>query len=309
MKYGVSKVWSNEAQHFTPWLASEDGLARLGDAIGLELVRPTKESKVASSERRCDIEAEAKGENEDSDSNEVVVIENQLEKTDFSHLGRIVLYAAQRDAKHVIWVVKDVTPDHRTSIAWLNKNTTTDVGFYLVKITVFDRGEKRISVMFSLVEGPDAEAKVRASGTPQQKFYMNFWKGFSDFASSDSELSKVIPSFQSGFPQNWYSVRIGTTKCDFTLCIARGRLRIEIVVHDQESLNKLRTGEEKLKNCFPDTEYREPDSTLKNPKMQFANKKLHLTDKTKDYTEFYQWFKSSLLNAVPIVKKIFGVSF
>jgi hypothetical protein len=36
-KVGVRNVWNSEASNFTPWLAQEENLALLGEAIRLEL--------------------------------------------------------------------------------------------------------------------------------------------------------------------------------------------------------------------------------------------------------------------------------
>ncbi|MFH1923833.1 MAG: hypothetical protein ABIP48_28575 [Planctomycetota bacterium] len=39
-------VWNSEADDFTPWLATEDNLALLGDTIGLELEFEAQEKNV-----------------------------------------------------------------------------------------------------------------------------------------------------------------------------------------------------------------------------------------------------------------------
>ena len=33
----LNKVWETEPQHFTPWLAREENLTLLGEALGMEL--------------------------------------------------------------------------------------------------------------------------------------------------------------------------------------------------------------------------------------------------------------------------------
>lgn len=37
MQVDVRKAWPNEAAHFTPWLASPEGLELLEDALGMDL--------------------------------------------------------------------------------------------------------------------------------------------------------------------------------------------------------------------------------------------------------------------------------
>jgi hypothetical protein len=39
-------VWVNEATQFTPWLAREENIALLGDAIGIELAVEAQEKQV-----------------------------------------------------------------------------------------------------------------------------------------------------------------------------------------------------------------------------------------------------------------------
>jgi hypothetical protein len=95
----VRTVWINEAGAFTPWLAEEVNLALLGDAIGLELELEAKEKDVGPF--RADILCK------DLVNGAWVLIENQLERTDHTHLGQLLTYAAglvlQRDRKAGLW--------------------------------------------------------------------------------------------------------------------------------------------------------------------------------------------------------------
>lgn len=65
----------------------------------------------------------------DQDSGEAVVIENQIEQSDHEHLGKLITYASGKDAKYIVWIVKDAREEHRAAIEWLNKISDDTIGF------------------------------------------------------------------------------------------------------------------------------------------------------------------------------------
>ena len=66
----LRSVWPHEANDFTKWLAEEENLSLLGDAIGIELELEERESSVGSFS--VDILAKESG------TNRRVIIENQF---------------------------------------------------------------------------------------------------------------------------------------------------------------------------------------------------------------------------------------
>ena len=77
-KVDLRDQWKDEAKDFTPWLAEPENIEILSEAIGMDLEVIGKEEKVGSFS--ADILCK------DINTNRNVVIENQLEQTDHTHL-------------------------------------------------------------------------------------------------------------------------------------------------------------------------------------------------------------------------------
>lgn len=255
-KLELRDVWKHEALNFTKWMSQPEVLNRLGNVLGFnkELQDVETECKNRQSDRRCDIIAHLRPEDDDESQDEIVAIENQLEETDFSHLGRVILYAALHNATRIVWVVGEATYDHRKAIVWLNKNTADSLRFYLVEVVVYDLNkvtkENQIVPMFRLIEGPDEEEKVKKSGDPRQKRNYNFWSGFLQFLNekakdetgkSNLEKLSCITSFRQPTGDNWYGVSIGTGKCHIDLWDSHNRVDFSIQTYSQETFDTIKS--------------------------------------------------------------------
>ena len=97
-KIELRDIWKTEASDFTPWLAKEDNLHLLGDTIGIDMELEAQEKDVGPF--RADILCK------DTADNSWVLIENQLELTDHTHLGQILTYAAGLNAVSIVWISK-----------------------------------------------------------------------------------------------------------------------------------------------------------------------------------------------------------
>jgi hypothetical protein len=110
-KIDPREVWKSEPSDFTPWLA--ENIEYLADVLGLEMEITQREAAVG--DFSVDLVARDLG------RDRVVIIENQLESTDHTHLGQIITYAAGLDAGVVIWVSRQFREEHRQALDWLNR--------------------------------------------------------------------------------------------------------------------------------------------------------------------------------------------
>lgn len=122
----VREMWPNEAHDFTPWLAKNLNL--LGAELGLELEFLAQEKWVGP--YRLDILAQETG------TGAKVAIENQLERSDFSHLAQLLVYATGCEARVAIWVATEFTYELAQVLHRLNEWTVDETRFYAVKVEV-----------------------------------------------------------------------------------------------------------------------------------------------------------------------------
>ena len=219
-KVDLRGIWPHEANDFTKWLATEEGLRLLADSIGLELEEPRAETSVGSFS--VDILAKETG------SDRLVVIENQLEDTNHDHLGKLVTYAAGTDASYAIWIVKRAREEHQKAIEWLNGHTDVDLGFFLVEIEAIKIGDSLPAPMFNVVEKPNDWAKatkISSETTDTGKLYLRYWTMYREFVKSHPEYSKVFRPHKAQ-AQNWTDLAAGSSEYHFGLNVSDDENRI-----------------------------------------------------------------------------------
>ncbi|CAI8160460.1 MAG: Uncharacterised protein [Prochlorococcus marinus str. MIT 9215] len=142
----LREVWKHEAYDFTQWL--QENIDILNESLDLELVSAEREQAAGSFS--IDIVAE-------SSDGDTYVIENQLEKSNHDHLGKVITYLTSMKARGAIWIVSEPRQEHVNAMAWLNESSSAD--FYLVKVEAVRIGDSPAAPLLTLIVGPSAEAK------------------------------------------------------------------------------------------------------------------------------------------------------
>ena len=139
-------VWVSEDSDFASWLARGDSLALLSETINMDLELEDTEGWVAPYPRGVVCRSRGSG--------GYVVIENQLEHTDQSHLGQLLTYAAELKAVTMVWVAAQFTQEDRNTLNWLNDVTNDNIRFFGLEVELWRIGESPLAPKFYLVSKP-----------------------------------------------------------------------------------------------------------------------------------------------------------
>ena len=85
----------------------------------------------------------------DTETNDIVVIENQLDRTDHDHIGKAITYLSNLDAKVIVWICQEARPEHIKAIEKLNEITTDDYSFYLLELNFKRYNNDANNIMYS----------------------------------------------------------------------------------------------------------------------------------------------------------------
>jgi hypothetical protein len=185
----LREVWKHEALDFTQWL--QNNLDVLNSALDMNLSSAEREQ--AAGDFACDLVAE-------DGSGRTVIIENQLEKSNHDHLGKLITYLTGMDAKIAIWIVSDPRPEHVAAITWLNESSSAD--FYMVKVEAVRIGDSPAAALFTLIVGPSDEAKdvghVKKEIAERHVLRRRWWTTLLERAAKASKLhANISPNIYS----------------------------------------------------------------------------------------------------------------
>ena len=210
-KADLRDIWQNEAGDFTPWLAREDNIALLGDTLGLDLELEAQERSVGPF--RADILCK------DTANGSWVLIENQLEQTDHTHLGQLLTYAAGLDAVTIVWIAARFRDEHRAALDWLNNETGENIRFFGLEVELWKIASSPIAPKFNMVAKPNDWSKSVKSGlgdddlSRAQALQLEYWGDVEELIRQRGQpIKPVAPQAQS-----WVSHGIGRSGVSLSL--------------------------------------------------------------------------------------------
>ena len=209
------EVWRREDEDFSPWLVKN--LELLDEILDTKLELIARETPVGPffADLLC-----VDRKNNDS----LVVIENQLGRSDHDHLGKLLTYAAGLQATTAIWIAMGFEHEHLSALAALNRKTNDLFRGFGVKLELKPMNHSKCLPTFTLVAGPGVSTQQRPDDRPstshnedQQKTGDRpppsgdpgeppYWSAFREFW--DKNDSKLVPHEQN--KPNYFGFQIGS---------------------------------------------------------------------------------------------------
>lgn len=305
-KIDLREQWKDEAKDFTPWLAEDINIGKLGEAIGLDLEVIGREEKVGSFS--ADILCR------DITTGKLVVIENQLEQTDHSHLGQVITYCAGLQASIFIWIASQIREEHRAAVDWLNTITDDNFNFFAIEMQLFRIDENRATPHFLISAKPNNWSKNVISQAKNElnetdKLRVEYWEAYKEYVLAQPKLS-FNP--QKPLPQNWSNVAIGTSAAHISVVIGRHKTKIAVQLYLDS--DNAKDNYDKLYKSSYEKSLIELGSDIKWNRLE--ERKISLIEATiegdyhnkKDWQRQFKWFYETTVNFrsffMPLVKSM-----
>lgn len=281
----LREIWATEPL-FSKWLAQEENLSELGNAVGIAMISPECESEVGSFS--ADLFVQEDG------SDRKIIIENQLEPTNHDHLGKIITYAAGKDAKIIIWIVRQARDEHRAAVKWLNENSADEIGFFLLEIAIWKIGSSEYAPMFKIIEQPNEwtrQLRTNISLTPTKEMQLSFWTKFMEFAMQQRSFSQLFNA-RMPKPQHWLDLAAGSADyhISLTLDTRKKKLGTAIYIPDNKALfDRFEESKEQIENelGFP-LDWQRLSSNKKAARIIFVRS--GDIQSQNSFFEYFNWF-------------------
>lgn len=213
----LREVWRHEAHDFTQWL--ENNIEVLNDCTDLNLTNVSREQSAGSF--NVDLVAE-------DENGGAVVIENQLERSDHDHLGKLITYLSMMDARAGVWLVSDPRPEHVSAVSWLNESSSAD--FYLLKLEAIRIGDSPAAPLLTPIVKPTEEARAvgkTKKDMAESRVLMNrWWSGHIERSATRTKLHAHITPSTVG----WISTSSGVPGLAWIYTVSKNGTGVELYI-------------------------------------------------------------------------------
>jgi len=244
-KVPLRNIWKHEAKDFTTWL--QNNIDVLTQVLDFQISNVEREQSTGNF--NVDLVAE-------DENGNPVIIENQLEKSNHDHLGKVITYLASIGAGKAIWIVSEPRQEHVKAISWLNESTAAE--FYLFKIEGIKIGNSDPAPLLTLIVGPSEE--VRGAGVTKKEYAerhhyrKRFWTYLLDRAKSKTKLhANISPNIYS-----WVGTSAGIGGVGYNYVIGQHDAKVELYIdkdkedgkENKELFDRLQKNKDKIEASF-----------------------------------------------------------
>jgi hypothetical protein len=213
----LREVWPHEAYDLTTWL--QENIDVLNEVLDLSLSNVEREQ--AAGAFSVDLTAE-------DDGGAIAVIENQLERSNHDHLGKLITYTAMMEARIAIWIVSDPRPEHVRAISWLNEAATAN--FYLLKIEGIRISGSLPAPLLTLIVGPSEESREAGEAKKERaeryQIRRRFWTDLLERAKARTRLHAGVSARDYG----WVATGAGKSGLNFNYVITQHGATAELYI-------------------------------------------------------------------------------
>jgi hypothetical protein len=238
-------VWKHEALDFTSWL--EENIDVINEILDLNLANAEREK--TAGKFSVDLVAE-------DDKGNPVIIENQLEKSNHDHLGKLITYLTSLEARTAIWIVADPRPEHIRAISWLNESSSAS--FYLLKVEAIRVGESPPAPLLTLIVGPSEETsevgKTKKEIAERYPLRHRWWSQLLEYAKTKTKLhAKISPS-----EHGWVATGAGSSGLGYNYVVTKNESVVELYIdkgkdsyeENKAIFNRLYKSKENIEEVF-----------------------------------------------------------
>ena len=308
------EVWRREDEDFSPWLVKN--LELLDEILDTELELIRREQPVGSF--FADILCVDRKSN-----NSLVVIENQLGRSDHDHFGKLLTYATGLQAPTAIWIATAFEHEHLNALVSLNRRTNNLFRGFGVKLELKPIDNSRYLPTFTLVAEPRVRTQQRVKDHPspshneaQQRTNDRppttdgnptespYWSAFREFWNKND--GKLVPYERS---TNYFGFHIGN-RTDFWFGAWRNNIETEIAaklfMNSTDNFDALQAQKRAIASEIREVNEilrwdRNPSYSRRIPQVGFYKDGLPRGDQS-DWQNQFEW----LLRAFEELDRLFG---
>ena len=289
-------AWTTEDRDFTSWLARPENLGMLAETLVVELKLEAREQPVGP--YRADILCKQIG------SDAWVLIENQLERTDHTHLGQLLTYAADLEAVTIIWIAASFSDKHSAALDWLNRITDDGFRFFGIEIELWRIGNSPPAPKFNVVSKPNdwsrslarsARAVEDAELSETQRWQRKYWDALH---KAFDESGGPIAGNKAPRPDNYMEYSVGRSEFSLRATVKQrdAQIQAELYIETDDAkafFGLLERDKEAIESDFGDPLDWQPLPQNQASRIALTHNEVYPTNE-KDWPRQHKWLAEKL---------------